>query len=414
MAASSDPSPFLKLLTSDDAEMTERIGSILVLQVVNVPGLVLQHVPEFKLVVTSLCCASPVRWGTITAIALAFSHALTIQPGSIAESIFDILDICYTVTRAYKLSPVATAFRPNLVPLVKAISRGFSGPLTMSIELLLSLTRQCEIGFVPSASFIPMMIEKRVEICGIIQKCDPVHYEALTAPISSSRRSVHAFYTCIWGIVIGGMLDRPHLILALSRHTPALLAMVTAKENTMLKVSAKYIFDAIKASSAQRLILMNLKRDMEKSLFDFLNGMLSKSVKRVAEPTRSDSAPPAPPIIHEEVRAQQSVIIHRQAADLFVESRIRSKLAKIELTLSPEAGLLMWPAPGKPVSKTEVCHVTAISGTKVDSVTKGGQTEHRLVLELASKTTVTFVMPTQPIATQWVNLIRGRMGQEGR
>jgi hypothetical protein len=407
-----DVVPYLRLVSSDNGDINERMGNILILQSISSPGIMLKHVPEFKLMITSLCCASPIRWGTISTIILAFTNALAIQPTAISDCIFDLLDICYTITQAYKMNPVATAFRPNLLPLVKVIARGFTGPLHMTIELLMALTRQCSLGFVPSSSFIPLMVQNANDIVSIILQCDPEHYIALVAPISSTRRSVKQFYTSIWGIVLGDMFDRPLALLALARHTESLLEMVASKDTTPLKTAAKYLLDGIKASPAQRTELVKLKRDMAKSLSEFVTGMLTKSARRTGEHVRTESISAASPPAHEEPKPQPTGIIHRQAADLLVESKLRNKVTKVELVLSPEAGVVTWGVVGKPIGKGEACHVSEITSVKTDTVGKSGAPEHRLVLDLTSKTTIIFFLPTQPIAAQWVNLIRGRMGQE--
>jgi hypothetical protein len=120
------------------------------------------------------------------------------------------------------------------------------------------------------------------------------------------------------------------------------------------------------------------------------------------------------PAAKEEPKPQQSGIIHRQAADMLGGSKLRNKVTKVELVLSPEAGVVTWGVPGKGIGKGEACHVSEITQVKTETATKSGQAENRLILDLSSKTTQTFLMPTQPIATQWVNLIRGRMGQEAR
>jgi hypothetical protein len=310
------------------------------------------------------------------------------------------------------MNPVATAFRPNLLPLVKVIARGFTGPLHMTIELLMALTRQCSLGFCPSSSFIPMMVQNANDIVSIILQCPPEHYIALAEPISSSRRSVKQFYTAIWGIVLGDMFDRPLAMLAVARHTESLLGMVAAKDDTLLKTAAKYILDGIKASTAQRTELVKLRREIAKSLTEFVAGLLTKSVRRTGEMLRTESITSASPPAHEEAKPPPSGIIHRQAADLMVESKLRNKVTKIELVLSPEAGVVTWGAVGKPIGKGEACHVSEIASVKADTVGKSGAPEHRLVMDLTSKTTVIFFMGMQPIAAQWVNLIRGRMGQE--
>jgi hypothetical protein len=407
-----DIKTYLKLVCSDNGDINERMGNVLILQAINSPEIMLKHIPEFKLSITSLCCANPIRWGTISTIILAFTNALTMQAPAIRDCIYDLLEMCFTITQAYKMYPLSTAFRPHLLPLVKVISRGFSGQLEMSIDLLLALTRQCSIGFVPSSSFVPMMTQHTARIVTLIRECEPEHYVALAEPISSSRRSIRQFYTSVWGIVIGDLFDRPLALLALSNHTQTLLGIVSGHDNAMLKMAAKYILDGIKASPVQRAELAKLKQDMSKALLESIANMFVKAVKRAPEPARAEAAAPAAPAVHEEARTPQSVILHKQTAEIVIESKLRNRVVKVELVLSPEAGILMWPAVGKPVSKEEICHVSEIATAKADSSSKGSQSEHRLTIELHAKPSIVFILPTQPIATQWVNLIRGRMGQE--
>jgi hypothetical protein len=156
------------LIASDISEISDRGSQLFILKSALVPDFVFKHITELKLLITSLCCAHPPRWGTVSSIVLAFSNALAIQPTAISTCIADLLEIYRTISAAYLNAPLNWSLRPHLLPLVQAISKGFGGPLKMDIDILLTLTEQCIIGFVPSASFVPLMTQRSSAIVNVI------------------------------------------------------------------------------------------------------------------------------------------------------------------------------------------------------------------------------------------------------
>jgi hypothetical protein len=71
---------------------------------------------------------------------LAFGNALAIQPAAISSCIHDLLEVYRIISTAYINAPLNWSLRPHLLPLVQAISKGFSGPLKMNIDIILTLT----------------------------------------------------------------------------------------------------------------------------------------------------------------------------------------------------------------------------------------------------------------------------------
>jgi hypothetical protein len=195
-------------------------------------------------VITGLCAATPVRWGTVSSVVLAIANVISLDRDDSYPFVPDFLAMCRTISRAFLGSGIATQPRPNLRPFVQVLGKLIRNRAP-DINLILALTEQSMIGFVPGGSFVPTMLLMGKEFVAEIRKCDPIHYAALAEPISSPRPSVVRFYTLIWGWAIGELLNRPPALLALSHHSASLLALAAGTEEP-LAAAAKYLLDCVK------------------------------------------------------------------------------------------------------------------------------------------------------------------------
>jgi hypothetical protein len=404
-----DVAPLLRLIASDVSEISDRGSQLFILRAAHAPDIVVKLILELKLLITSLCCADPPRWGTVSSIVLAFSNALAIQPAAISSCIADLLEIYRIISGAYLNAPLNWSLRPHLLPLVQAISKGFGGPLKMNIDLLLTLTEQCTIGFVPSASFVPLMTQRSSDIVGVIVTCDPVHYVKLTEPIASDIEPVVRIYVLIWGIAVGKLLDRPPAMLALARHAQRLLSILSGVDTT-LHVAAKFILDCVKATPPQLASLAKVKQEAAQVIQSSLTAppptmaALTRSVPlaRKADVPKTPTGPvagaaPAPPA--------RDLTVHETPVEINQSNKLKKKIVKCNLTILPDAGILMWAA-GKEAHQGDSMDLVDIQSVLAFEVTTKTGTEATLKVDGVRGGSMSFIFRDIDRANEWCTLLR--------
>jgi hypothetical protein len=388
----SEPSiaPYLRLLSSDIDDLSDRGAQLFLLASVKSTSLVLRHIPELKLIISCLCsCAQP-RWGTVSSLTLAIANVISIQGSNQYAILHDLLEICRTITVSFLNAPSSDHPRPHILPFVQAIAKIVRSK-TVDIDVVLALTEQCVLGFPPRCSFIPFMSQMAKDIVTEIRKCDPVHYGKLTQPISSGRLSVVRFYTLIWGWAIGDLLNRPPAITALSHHSQALITLAAGTEEP-LAAAAKYLIDCIRVCpQAQTAKLPTIGVSLTKMIEDALAKKKQRQpvpVKPVEEPKPSapvvPEAPPKPDLSGLKARIELTVV-----------AKAKKKPIQCDLRLLPEARLLAW-GQGVDIGEGDVVDLSDVKETAA-----AGPKQLKLTT-IKTALTLIFAFADQPTADTWL------------
>jgi hypothetical protein len=266
----------------------------------------------------------------------------------------------------------------------------------VSLSILLELTDQCVIGFLPGASVIPFMSEMVDEFVQLIQSCDPAHFVALSDPISSPRRAVVRFYTLLWALAIGGLLDRPPALAALARHSLCLLHLVEQPQDP-LGNAAKYILDCLKVSApAVTAQLRAVGESLSKVIAQDLKSVKPKPVQPPAEETVAPSKVAAPPPTPSPAAPDLATLT--SAAEVLLLGKGKKKPQSCTARLMPDARILTW------VAAAEISGEEAIDLLDVKKVSTPGQ--GMLRVDAKSGLSVQLQFHDQKIAEAWQTVIQ--------
>jgi hypothetical protein len=354
-----DAAPYFRLISSDIPEVSDRGVQLFILKSIKFTNLVLRHIPELKTVLTTLCSSTNVRWGTVSSLLLAVSNTVAVERSDCYFLIHDLFSLCQIVSSAFFSAPVCGPLRPHLVPLVQTISK-LVRSRPPDILVLLALTEQCMIGFTPKASFIPFMSQMAKDIVAVITVCDPVHYDALSEPISSTRRSVVRFYTMVWAWAIGSLIGRPPALAALARHSATLIRL-TAHTDGALAAAAKYILDCVKVEPpVQAARLPPIGGSLSQMIDKALKVGKAKPVELPKQLEEAFAVPP--PAAPKPAGPDLSTLAHDAAVMVVGKGKKKSQLCRVKLM--PDARLIAW-GQGTEFAEGEAMDLLDVKGVSI-------------------------------------------------
>ena len=393
----------LKLAASEDPDTSQRASETLIMVASLFPEQVFMHMGEIKLVLASLCCANCVRWGTISAIFLAFANGINTNPLAVETHVVELIEMSKMVTKAYLFTPsLSSSYRPHLLPLVHAMNKALLNNIfKLSLEALLALSDHASIGFVPNASYMPLMVAQTNEVLQIMKNSEPVHYERLCDPISSTDKDVVLFYVSVWAILVGRLHERPTIFRALSRKMKWLVELV-AENKYPYVMPARYIVDFVKASQQEADELAASWKPVSESAFNSLDALRRPIRMEIdADVTSEQPAEEAA----EEKRQQQPLTIFVEVVKAAKPTGKRG--TRCELILLPDARILMWAKKGREAKEGDAIQLSDITCVEFIQPPKStGEVEN--IVKLTTKRTgvILLYFPSYHTAVQWKKYIQ--------
>ena len=385
----------LSLVASDYPGTSERASQSLIAISSIFPEKVFAHLSDFRLVLASLCAANCVRWGTVSSIFLVFANAINTNPFAVEPHVVELIEMSKMVTQAYLFTPpLNSGYRPHLLPFVHALSKAFcTNVFRLNLEMLLALSDHCAVGFVPNASYIPMMVTQTNDILQLMKNSEPIHYERLCDPISSTDMDVVLFYVSVWAILVGKMCERPTIFHALSRKMKWLVQLV-AENRFPYVMPARYIVDFVKASQREAEELVAVWKTVSESAFNTLDTLrrptrpeVDAAAEKEAEAKEAEKKARQAPLqtVVEVVKGQKSSGKKGQRHDLF---------------LLPEIDLLMWSRKGREAKDGDAIFRQDITDIEiVQSRTSEG--EKCLRVSTKKSGVIMFDFTSYSVAVQW-------------
>jgi hypothetical protein len=425
-AAEEDILPYLRVLSSERDDVSERGAQILILRSRTNPGLIVGHFPEIKLLVTSLCHARNIRWGTVSSIVLAVAQALISDQGSMAACVLDVFEISRIITKAYFLRAVGEpGFMPILRPFGQVLELGFSsGNLKMNIELVLAFSDHCCIGFTPPASMADFFQQRLQEVAAIMVTCDPSCYERLARPISSPARHIGRVFVALWSLVIADLMCRPLVVAAVARHSEALLELASESGKEVdVSLAAEFILHCLKATPREVPDLQKSAREVSKIVMEKFRIFLMRQAKERAGRTHSEGGARrsvGQVTLKRTMSAGSStgdgrsepfgLVIDDGVYRCSVELRkAKKKISKRELVFCPDAKVVMWPKMGKDVKEGQAFHLSELGDVKSLQVKQKDNIEYVLRLIPKKGDPVEVAFKNMEVARSWSGLIKEAM-----
>lgn len=394
MSTSTDFHEMLNLFYSPNERVRTRACKYLFSIAFTDPKSVVTHIPEIHLLISSLCSASVLPWGTITSLCNAISIAVNVTR-EVTDAVFaDLVEISYEVTQTVFTANNESEYNAAILWPIADVIVAFYKPSKISIDLFLAITDHCVLGFLPQASLIRILVDRFPHHIEPLDNLPSETYEKLAKPLSSQDDQIVQFYLVLWTWMMKTMTDRPIVVRALATQADRLVLLMGKREFSEL---ARVLVDCIRLSPIDKREVGKLAAEKCERAINRLKGTQSFDSKRRNSEYLNTS---------KDTKSYSCLTTNGEIQSMTKGIGKRKKWNKRHLVLLEEAGVLFWSTAPNLMQKGGAFHLSEIRDWALlpeGSKEQGKENVMRILTRTKEEILIAF--QSYNIANTWKNAI---------
>lgn len=366
--------PYLRLLSSNDETTNEHAAKFIILLSTINPELVLLSINDIYIFIKSITSTDHPKWGVVSSLVFALSNSINLQPNFFAgnrnpdpnlQYLIKLIQISHIITQSYFSSADESCISPFLLPFSQTLKKILANRTIFQREILLTISDHCTVGFVPGASFIPVLIKSWENILVTFQTPPLIDFSHFSQPISSPNNDVVIFYLTLWACSLPELIQYPEALQCLRSQSRRILELIELDE-IPFRSPAVYLLDCIKSFNQERTTLVQRGKERKSGWFNALSAYIDVSLKQKEETLESYS---------NSINKASTTSKIQRLVDIPADTMVKKKMKRFFLYFIPDARIFAW-APNTDMKQAQYLHLSEIESATLDNLNQNNLNVH--------------------------------------
>lgn len=324
-------SDIFDLLLSSDPETSSYASKIILVLANSEPNAFIDNFERIKLIIMALCCSPTPTFETISHLIIGVSNGIGANKELFDKYIIQLLNLSEAVSECYlKTQIYSQQFAPDMSPIGKLIKAHLSNGMKLHLDLVLKMTKQMKLSFLPFESFDDIFLDNIQSVIDVITDAykSGESFASAFDPLTSPNKRVAILFVVIALGVLERIGKKPGIVDVILEHAPSIAAL----EMNVPKFLSYLPVILILAAKAKDEEFTEIREIIKANIDSF-----TKSIKSDRENIKRRPSVAV-------VKTNEMIFaVHRAQVNIMEQQRIFSKVwVKHWLTFIEEPRILLW------------------------------------------------------------------------